>query len=351
METLTYIFWNRQEHRIRAFWRLLVLAGVLVAITLAVIFVFGLLLGAAVALMALPVDSLLTFEVIGLMNSVLLLFVIMGSMWLTGRLIDRRPFAEFGLHLNKNWWLDLGFGLVLGALLMAGVFLTELAMGWISITDTFVTTGSGQSFALAILVPVVIFLGVGIQEELLVRGYILQNIAEGFNLRPVGARGAIILAWLLSSLIFGVMHILNPNTTIISTVNLSLAGIFLGLAYVLTGELGIPIGLHITWNLFQGSVFGFPVSGQDFTQTTFIAIEQGGPELWTGGAYGPEAGLIGIAAMLVGCGLIILWVRVRYGHIGFHLPLAQSPTWSAEENAHMSHEGQAEPQDMDRVYY
>jgi hypothetical protein len=85
--------------------------------------------------------------------------------------------------------------------------------------------------------------------------------------------------------------------------------------------LAIPIGLHITWNFFQGNVFGFPVSGTD-AGATFIAIEQGGDALVTGGAFGPEASLIGIGAMVLGCALTVLWVRLRYGSAGIREKLA-----------------------------
>jgi membrane protease YdiL (CAAX protease family) len=227
--------------------------------------------------------------------------------------------------MNAGWWLDFGFGLALGALLMAGIFLLELAAGWIRITGTLQTAAPDQSFLLAILIPLIAFLSVGIYEELLTRGYLLQNIAEGLNIGSIGPRGAIVIAWIISAAIFGLLHLGNPNATAISTFNIALAGIFLGLGYVLTGELAIPIGLHITWNFFQGNVFGFPVSGGIFSSTTFLAIEQSGPALWTGGAFGPEAGLLGVLAMLVGSALTVLWVRWRYQHTNLHLPLAHPP--------------------------
>jgi hypothetical protein len=99
----------------------------------------------------------------------------------------------------------------------------------------------------------------------------------------------------------------------------------LGFGYVLSGELAIPIGLHITWNLFQGAVYGFPVSGFGPFGATFLATEQGGPKLWTGGSFGPEGGLLGPAAMLLGILLISLWIRLRQGKISLHSPIAEGP--------------------------
>jgi hypothetical protein len=90
------------------------------------------------------------------------------------------------------------------------------------------------------------------------------------------------------------------------------AGLFLGLGYILTGELALPIGLHLTWNFFQGNVFGFPVSGMAST-ASFLQIEQGGPVLWTGAAFGPEAGLMGMTAILLGAVLILGWVWLTRG--------------------------------------
>lgn len=88
----------------------------------------------------------------------------------------------------------------------------------------------------------------------------------------------------------GVAHAANPNATLTSTANVAVAGIMLGTGYVLTGRLGLSIGLHTTWNLFQANVFGFPVSGLEPVGATLLAVEQGGPEAWTGSDFGPEGG-------------------------------------------------------------
>jgi membrane protease YdiL (CAAX protease family) len=246
------------------------------------------------------------------------------SVWACGRSLDGRPFSGFGLRLDRAWWSDLGFGLLLGALLMTGIFLAQLAAGWATVTGSFVGVDGGAFFP-AILAPAALFVCVGFHEELVSRGYQLTNIAEGLNATAIGPKGAIVLAWVLSSSVFAAIHLFNPNTSILSTFNIFLAGMMLGAGYVLTGRLAIPIGLHTTWNFFQGNVFGFPVSGLNLVGATFLSTRQTGPNLLTGGPFGPEAGLLAPAAMAVGVGLIALRVRRRSGKLGLHLPLAESP--------------------------
>jgi membrane protease YdiL (CAAX protease family) len=262
---------------------------------------------------------------LSLIGSVAALIGVLLSVWLAGRFLDRRSFADFGFHLSGGWWLDLFFGMALGALLMTVIFLVELGLGWITITGAFLSLVPGTPFAIAILLPTAVFLCVGFYEELFARGYQLRNAAEGLNLPFVGPRNAVILAWVLSSAFFGYLHANNPNATLSSTFNVALAGLMLGFGYVLTGELAIPIGLHISWNFFQGSVFGFPVSGLTPVGATFLSTDQGGPTLWTGGPFGPEGGLLGPAAMLLAGLLIALWVRLRSGRLAVHAPIAAGP--------------------------
>jgi membrane protease YdiL (CAAX protease family) len=258
-----------------------------------------------------------------LIGAVAALVGVLLSVWLAGRLLDRRRFADFGFHLNGGWWLDLVFGMVLGTLLMTAIFLVQLRLEWITVTGAFELVVPGTLFALAVLLPTAIFLCVGVYEEVLFRGYQLRNAAEGLNLPVVGPRNAVLLAWGLSSASFGYLHASNPHATLISTVNIALAGMMLGFGYALTGELAIPIGLHITWNFFQGTVFGFPVSGLKPLGATILSVDQGGPGLWTGGTFGPEAGLLGSSAMIAGGLLIALWVRLRSGKLAVHAPIAE----------------------------
>jgi len=159
----------------------------------------------------------------------------------------------------------------------------------------------------------------------------LINLAEGLNHHRIGKRNALLLAYGISSLVFGLLHLGNPNANWVSVLNISLAGLFLGLGMVLTGSLAIPIGLHITWNFFQGNVFGFPVSGIQ-AGASVIATQSVGPAWLTGGVFGPEGGLLGLGAMLIGILLILLWVR-RRGNLNLDVDLAQyeKPTHELRE--------------------
>jgi uncharacterized protein len=322
------VFLNDREGRLRAFWRLLFQYGIYIfSAALLGVLVPGLLIAFGEADPGGdPTGTLVPSPASQALSYAASLAAALFSVWLAGRFLDHRPISDFGLRLNREWWLDLCFGLVLGALLMAGIFLVELAAGWIAVTGAFEATSKGAAFFPVILAPLVLFICVGISEELVSRGYQLRNLAEGLNFPGIGPRGAIVLAWVLSSSYFGYLHMANPNATLVSTANIALIGLVLGVGYILTGRLAIPIGLHIAWNFFQGNVFGFPVSGIEPVGATFLSVEQGGPSLFTGGPFGPEGGLLGIAAAIIGSLLTWLWVYVRSGKAVLQTSLAEPPT-------------------------
>jgi uncharacterized protein len=310
------------EGRLRALWRLVVqyLAFRVLVSLLFNVFAVALLLTVS-GVRSVVADSPaipLASGVAGLLGAGL-------SVWLAGRFLDRRPFSDFGFHLGGGWWLDLLFGMALGTLLITVIFLVELGLGWVKVVGAFETFRTNAPFAPSVLLPVALYLCVGFYEETVFRGYQLKNAAEGLNYPALGPRGAVLLAWVLSSVFFGLLHADNPSATFISTLNIVLAGLMLGFGYVISGELAIPIGLHITWNFFQGAVYGFPVSGFWPLGATFLATKQTGPDLWTGGPFGPEAGLLAPIVMLLGISLIALWTRLRTGEISLHSPIAEAP--------------------------
>jgi CAAX protease family protein len=319
-------FFDEVTGRLRAPWRLLLqYLAYTVTVPLLVNLLAGAFLLAGTGAGSSSTSALAGSPLLPVIGGVAGLGGALLSVWLAGRFLDRRPFADFGFHLSGGWWLDLLFGMALGALLMTTVFLVQSGLGWVTVTGSFESLVPGAPFWLAVLVPATLFVCVGFYEELVFRGYQLRNAAEGLNSSSLGPRGAVVLAWALSSAFFGYLHAANPSATILSTANVALAGLMLGCGYVLTGELAIPIGLHVTWNFFQGTVFGFPVSGLRIGGATFLSIEQGGPDLWTGGPFGPEGGLLAPAAMALGIVLTALWVRLRRGRVAVHAPIAKGP--------------------------
>lgn len=304
------LLWNENEHRIRSLFRIVLFV---IALQLAA---FGLTIIIGFILRAINsewVNSLATSESSAyifqrFLNVILPLGAIGVSFWIAGRFLDKRKINDFGFHFSALWWKDLAFGLSLGACLMTLIFASEQIFGLLEITGTQAVNASGVPFLTGIICSVAFYITIGIFEEMLMRGYLLRNLAEGLHFRFIPAKWALLISFIITSSIFGALHFANPGFSFLSMDFLIVAGIMLGLGYVLTGDLAISIGLHITWNFFQGTVFGFPVSGvaPDFS---FIRIQQGGAAWLTGGAFGPEAGVLGLAAMLMGCLAIFYYVR------------------------------------------
>lgn len=313
MKSLSNIFLNPEEKRLRFGWRIAIQFILFIAITVG---------------RELLISS---FRYNALVLTVTYIFYLaagLGLAWLMARKFDKRSFSDYGFHMNYKWWLDLGFGLMLGILLISGIFFSMKAAGWVVITG-FAITGMTVPFITAFLINLLLYIGVAFNEELTFRSYQLKNLSEIFA-RKVSLKKAIIAAFLISSAIFGIAHAVNPHSTIVSTLSLILAGFLLTLPYILTGDIGISLGLHITWNFFQGTVYGFGVSGTSL-KTRLLSIKEIGPVLWTGGEFGPEAGLIGIIWALVGFGLIFLWIKLLRKKIELYIPLAE---YIPKENVH-----------------
>lgn len=208
-------------------------------------------------------------------------------------LFDRARLRELGLNLSGRWARDLGAGFLLGVGLIAVVFAIQVLSGGYSVAPGLALQPLGTVLWLLALSSLG-FLFVSVAEELIVRGYVLQNLELAWGL-PI--------AVVVSSGVFGIAHLANPGATLVSALGVAAAGLLLAATYVVTRTLWMPIGLHWSWNLFQGPVFGFPVSG--LPMDGLVQVEPVGPEWLTGGDFGPEASLV-VMALLVLATLAVL---------------------------------------------
>lgn len=306
MGTLRDVFWQRDRHRLRAPWRFV---GTLSLFFLAVIVLAA--LGRWLA--GLVGGGPLTWLVLGVV-----LLVASWVLVVVAWVVDRRPARDLGLALDRYWRLDAAVGFLVGLLMATAVVGVGLATGRLAVIDTLgagdaalVVDGVGPVAATALWLA--FFVGVGTIEEVVVRGYVLVNVAEGVR-GWVGRRGAVLVAVGLTAGLFGVLHAANPGGTALGLVNITLAGVLLGGSYALTGRLGLAVGIHIAWNFAVGPVYGLPVSGLE-TSPTLLRVRSQGSTLVTGGSFGPEGGLLMLVALAVGAALVLWWVRQQEGEL------------------------------------
>lgn len=297
---LNNLFFSPAEPRLRAGWRLLFQSLLL--------FILGGCLSVVLVTILVALDPNLVEGLAALPPEFMLLAIaaevvaVTASVFLAVRFLDRRSIESLGLTLNIQTLFDLAVGVLITLLQMGLIYLLMSWLGWITFEGF---AWEFDPIGLVVRNTVLFFLvfvGVAWSEELLSRGYHLQTLASGLN-----------LFWgvVISSAIFGVLHLANPNATWLSAAGIFLAGLLFAYAYLRTRQLWLPIGMHLGWNFFEGVVFGFPVSGLDIYPLTRIRVD--GPELWTGGAFGPEAGLIVIPALLLGVVLIYVYTLRRVG--------------------------------------
>lgn len=275
---LSFIFLTNDKSRLRAGWRLLI----------------------AVSL------TVLSFNIInwiqpGPTSGLVDFFVVTTAIFLTRRFVDKRSIASLGLRINRQAGIDILAGIGIAFVLMLSIYLIEYAFGWLKF-DSFAWQEEQPSVvSWQTLQSFFGFMLGAWNEELVNRGYVLQTLASGLNLP---------LAALITSISFGMGHLANPNSNWLAAVGISFTAIVvLVYGYVRTGQLWLPIGLHIGWNFFQSTIFGFPVSGYDLPGLFHIHVS--GPELWTGGPFGPEAGLIILPICVLGSLLIYQFTKQR----------------------------------------
>lgn len=311
---LAQVFWNREEGRLRTPLRFVV--------ALLLVLVFTLALGLVAFLLGLVVDDFgpRLAAVAELLSLLALTGGVLGIIWL----VDRRTFADIGLGFDARWRREFGVGLASGTA-MAGLTAGIVLLAGGTISGVAVTRDGALfadlSFGAGVLVAAAFFLTIAFIEELVFRGYLLVNIAEGLR-TAVEKRRAVLLALGITAVLFGVAHAGNPDATAGSTLNITLFGLLLGGVYVTTDSLAAPIGLHTTWNFVLGPVFGLPVSGLT-SGVALVALEPAGPSWLTGGAFGPEGGAVALLALLAGTGLLGLWLHRTTGGLSVREQIAE----------------------------
>lgn len=285
------IFFSADEPRLRAGWRLL-------GQTLLMFFSIAILGSLGNLVFSVLAES--SFSIFVLLSGLTIPLAITFSVFIARRYLDRRTFISLGLRGNRQAIYDLLFGIALAGSMVGLIYLFEWVFGWIEVESYAWQFESGGNLVLSILIMVLIFTLASWQEELLSRGYWLQNLSDGLN-QSLGV--------LLSSAAFALAHVANPNLSWQAYLGLFLSGLFMAFGYLRTKQLWLPIGLHLGWNFFEGTVFGFPVSGQYFFQ--LIRQTVSGPDIITGGTFGPEAGLILIPALILGATSVFWYTKDR----------------------------------------
>jgi uncharacterized protein len=203
-----------------------------------------------------------------------------------GQLLRRKPLAELFGTFNARWLQELCAGGLIGSVLMLMPAFILGIFGWVR--------WQWNPGTLSSLIPsLLLFAGVAAAEELLFRGFAFQRIISGLGQWP---------AQLITASFFLLTHLNNPGMTgtvkVMASINIFLASILFGLAFIRTRSLAMPLGLHWMANWVQGGILGFGVSGTD-QGGLLKPVFGNAPTLLTGGQFGLEASLPGLVCVLI----------------------------------------------------
>jgi len=284
-------FQNPETGLLRAGWRVLAFFAIFMLVTAVVMISVRTILG------SLQKGSTLQFTILAFTATV--------SVLIGRRFLDKKTVASLGLRFDGFAVLDIVSGFANSALVMAVMFFALRSMNLIEFKgftwwmDGAAAESSLQLAALPVALGVLYKLAiVAWWEELAFRGYFFQNLIAG-----IGLKWSIVI----SSLGFGFGHAINPNATFLSSLLIAVITPQLIYAYLKTGQLWLPMGLHLGWNFCQASVFGFAASGQD--SPSLIAQSPTGPDWLSGGAFGAEGSVLILPVTALSLFLIHYWVR------------------------------------------
>jgi membrane protease YdiL (CAAX protease family) len=217
--------------------------------------------------------------------------------WTMLRWVDDRPAGALGFAMEPAAPRDslLGFG-VGGAILAGAVAVLAMAgtARWVA------DEGSATEYAATLASALFTFGVAAAAEEAVFRGYPFQALVQGLGAWP---------ATVIASVLFALAHGSNDNVTWVGLANIFLAGIMLSVAYLRTRSLWFATGVHLGWNWTMSALLDFPVSGLQLDTPLYSARETGA-DWWTGGAFGPEAGVAATLAIAAGTAWMLRTRRI-----------------------------------------
>jgi membrane protease YdiL (CAAX protease family) len=238
--------------------------------------------------------SLSTGWLRGILAMVYTLPVAYGAYYVLVHFIERREMTELAPSGAARETVQ---GIVIGTLISGGI------MAILALAGTYKVSGTNSLSVL--LAPLFFAASSAVFEEILFRGVLFRMVE-----RSLGSW----LALAISAAIFGGLHLLNRNATVIGALAIMLqAGITLGGAFMLTRRLWLPIGIHFAWNFTQSGIFASAVSGNEAAQG-ILRSTLAGPEWLTGGTFGPEASIVTVVLGLA-VGILFIWRASKRGSI------------------------------------
>ena len=217
------------------------------------------------------------------------------------KVIEKRSFSSIGFNKN-NWLKKYSLGFLIGLAMMSIIVLILFPFGYITVEKNPIQP-VGISAIASVLVILLGWIIQGATEEIVTRGWLLNVLSTKYNI-GVGL--------LISSTLFGLMHLTNPNVNYIAVINIILVGLFYGLYVIKTNDLWAVCGMHSAWNFAQGNIFGFKVSGLDVSVGSLIDLNLVGSDFFTGGIFGPEAGITATFILLASIGILLFIDKKRY---------------------------------------
>jgi uncharacterized protein len=212
------------------------------------------------------------------------------------RAADGRPVAALGIGLSRETPLHLGLGGLIGTAALVAAVAALLLTGSLRYSAEPGTVGGWLAI---LLVHGAVFAVAALAEEAVFRGYPFQVF--------VRAAGPVVAA-VGSSALFAIVHARNPEVGVLGLVNIFLAGLMLAVAYLRTLSLWFATAVHLGWNWATASLFDLPVSGLTAFETPLYDAVIAGPDWWSGGAFGPEGGVVGTMGFVVA---LLLVMRLR----------------------------------------